>query len=140
MSTVMISDVTERIESLAPGVLTAFVKDLIVFLYSSGCQEFRAPYDPVNGSIETTSEFTSGSDVCDAISQAFEEMGLLSPSGAPTRLYQVVAIYADNNQRYCDEFWATSPQAAEAAAKAKAAEDGNELIIAAVLLSGRVVS
>lgn len=139
MSTVMISDLTERIENLAPGVLTEFVKDLILFLYGGGCREFGAPYDPVNGSIETTAEF-AGSDVCDNLSQAFEEMGLLRPSGAPTRLYQVVAIYADNNQRYCDEFWATSPQAAEATAKAKVAEAGNEIIIAGVFLGGRLAS
>lgn len=140
MSTVMISDLTARIQQLEPRILQDFVLQLIIFLYSSGCQEFGAPYDPVNGSIETTAEFTSGSDVCDNISQAFEEMGLLGPSKAPIRLYQVVGIYADNNQRYCDEFWAVSPQAAEAAAKAKAAEDGNDLIIAGVFLDGRLVA
>jgi hypothetical protein len=136
----MISDLTERIQQLEPRILQDFALHLIIFLYSSGCRELWAPYDPVNGSIETTADFAPGSDVCDTLSQAFDELGLLEPSKVPTRLYQVVAIYADNNQRYWDEFWAASPQAAEAAAKAKAAEDGNELIVAAVLLNGEVVS
>ncbi len=140
MSTVMISDLTDRIGQLEPRVLQDFVLQLIVFLHSSGCREFDAPYDPVNGSIETAAEFAHGSDVCDALSQAFNKMGLLAPSKVPMKLYQVVAIYTDNNQRYCDEFWATSPQAAEAAAKAKAAKDGNDLIIAGVFLDGRLAS
>ena len=139
MSTVMISDIIQRIENLPPSVLHEFFKDLILFMYRGGCSEFGGTYDPVNGSIESTSEFPSGSDVCDAIAQNIEEMGILAPSKLPSRLYQVVAIYADNNQRYCDEFWATSPQDAEAAAKAKAAEDGNELIIAGVFLVGKLV-
>ncbi len=140
MSTVMISDIVQRIENLPPSVLHKFLKMLVLYMYRSGCFEFGGPYDPVNGSIESTSEFPSGSDVCDAIAQNIEEMGILAPSQLPIRLYQVVAIYADNNQRYCDEFWAPSPQAAEAAAKAKAAIDDNELIIAGVFLDGKVVS
>jgi hypothetical protein len=136
----MISDIVQRLENLPPNVLHEFLKDLVLFMYRGGCAEFGADYDPVNGSIESTSEFPSGSDVCDAIAQNIEEMGILAPSKLPSRLYQVVAIYADNNQRYCDEFWATSPQDAEAAAKAKAAGFGNELIIAGVFLDGKVVA
>jgi hypothetical protein len=136
----MISDIVERIENLPPSVLHEFFKDLVLFMYRSGCSEFGGTYDPVNGSIESTSEFPSGSDVCDAIAQNIEEMGILTPSKPPRRLYQVVAIYVDNNQRYCGEFWATSPQEAEAAAQVKAAIDDTELIIAGVFLDGKVVS
>ena len=92
MSTVMISDIVQRIENLPPSVLHEFLKDLVLFMYRGGCSEFGGTYDHVNGSIESTSEFPSGSDVCDAIAQNIEEMGILAPSRLPSRLYQVVTV------------------------------------------------
>lgn len=49
------------------------------------------------------------------------------------KTYTVVAVYADNHQRYADTFEAKNPEGAEKKAQALAKkEEASELIIAAV--------
>lgn len=50
--------------------------------------------------------------------------------------YTVIAVYADNLQRYATSVWACSPEGAEDAAREQAIEDNGydcELIVAAVI-------
>lgn len=55
--------------------------------------------------------------------------------------YLVVGIYADNHQRYAQQFQAASPEGAEKKAQRHVSKTGETLIIAAVIDSkGEVVS
>ena len=55
--------------------------------------------------------------------------------------YVVIGLYEDNMQRYADSFQARSPEEAEEKAKKVAREfEKTDLIVAAVLLDGKVVA
>lgn len=57
-----------------------------------------------------------------------------------TQEYLVVGVYADDKQRYATSVVARSPEDAETQVRSEIEAEGNELIVAAVLLKGRVVA
>ena len=136
---ITIQDFLHRLNDQDPDVFKDFVENLAIALYHPEPPEWGHTYEdgPELGiELDSDNEFPSGADILGHIHDFFLEQGLLRPETPPT--YTVVGIYADNNQRYCDDFTAWSPTNAEAQARARAEADGNELIVAGVFLNGKL--
>jgi hypothetical protein len=140
MAKITIQDFLHRLNAKDPDVFKDFVENLAIALYHPEPPEWGHTYEcghELSVELDSDNEIPSGADVLGQIHNFFFEQALLGTPGPRMPTYTVVGIYADNNQRYCDDFTAWSPTNAEAQARAQAEADGNELIIAGVFLNGK---
>jgi heme-degrading monooxygenase HmoA len=120
--------------------LRYFVRVMAMARYAPSAQDFGR-------SFETTGVLDFSNPMSDAeVKALIEEIDvffaihdLLKPV-ADTREYAVVGFYPDTGQRYAEFFNASSAADAEKQAQTLAAADGAELVVAAVLLNGKVVA